>query len=130
MIYNLVSYLVTQLPTLEFSANGFSPDSPKECISVRQTGGDPDHWLNKVTINIQFLSRAESSDPAEFNLTEVYNLVLNRYGLVLPEVTVNERVHPEITAWQLSPIQAPGYIGVNNVNLEQWVFNSITVVSY
>lgn len=123
MIYNLINYLATQLTTLTFVANGWSVDSEKESILVRQTGGEPKHWYDRTDWSVQIMSRAASSVNAKKNIELVYAKLKNRYGLTLSSVTVNGEVFDAVIAYQISPIQAPSYIGADDVNLEMWSFN-------
>lgn len=128
MIYNLVQYLKTNLPLYVFVVNGFSPDSPQDAILVSQNGGEPQHWYDRTDWTVQFLSRAVSVNVAKEQIDSVYVLVKNKFGLSLPEVTVNSIVYPIVKTYQVSPIQAPGYIGADEKNLEMFSFN-VTIVT-
>jgi hypothetical protein len=123
MIYNLVEYCSVQLPSINFTANGFNPDSPIECVAISQTGGDPAPWYDRNDYSVQILSRASSAPVAKENADSVFNLLKKRFGLQLPSVTVNSILYPAITTYQFVWRQEPSYIGADDENLEMWSFN-------
>lgn len=123
MIYNLVNYVQTQLSALVIVANGFAPDSPVEAITISQEGGTPGHWYDRNDNAIQILSRSNSTTKAKYNIELVYSLLKNRFGLLLPSVTVDSILYEAIQTYQISPIQVPGYLGNDDENLEMWSYN-------
>ncbi len=125
MIYNLLQYLIVNLPTINFIVNGFSPDSNQNEVMISETGGDPQHWYNRTDWTVQVLSRAKNVNIAKSNIDSVYTLLKNKIGLLLPQVTVDEIVYAAIKTYQISPIQTPGYLGANEENMEMFSFNLI-----
>jgi len=125
MIYNLVEYLKTELTTIDFVANGWMVDSPQNSVLVKQSGGDVKHYYERSDWRVQIISRAKNIVISKEQIELVYEKLKNRYGLSLPEVTVNEIVFVAVKTDQISPIQTPGYLGADNMNLEMWVFNLI-----
>ena len=125
MIYNLVQYLITELPSLVFIANGWSPDSPIESIAIKQTGGGVSHYDVRTDFSVQVLSRAKSSTIAYKQIKQVFNLLKNRFGLELPSVTVDGDLYVAVQTYQISPMQEPGYIEADEKNLELWSYNMI-----
>ncbi len=123
MIFNLVQYLRNNLTSLTFSVNGFDPDSVEDQLMVSETGGEPQHWYPRTDWTVQILSRAGSSVVAKENIESVYTLLENKFGIVLPAVTVNNVVYPLVQTYQISPIQTPGYIGASREHLEMFSFN-------
>ena len=129
MIYNLYQYIKTQLTTLSLIVNGWEKESPETSVTIMQRGGIPSHYDIRNDISVQVLSRAMDVNTALTNSEAVYNLLLNRFGLTLPEVTVGDTVHPAIKTYQISPIQSPGYLGTDRNNLQMWSFNiTVTIV--
>ena len=124
MIYNLVAYLVIQLPALDFVANGWSPESDQNSIMVRQSGGTVGHWFPRTDYNVQIISRAKNAVLAKSQIEEVYSELKNKFGIELPEVTV-DAVYVAVKTYQISPIEAPGYIGADETHLEMWSLNLI-----
>ena len=122
MIYNLVAHLISQLPALDFVANGWSPESPQDSIMVRQSGGTVGHWFPRTDYNVQVISRAQSSVLARSQVYQVYDELKNKFGIELPEVTVDE-VYAAVKTYQISPIEVPGYIGADRTHLEMWSVN-------
>ena len=129
MIYNLVQYLIVQLPALVFVANGWSPDSPIESVTIKQTGGGVSHHDIKTDFSVQVLSRAKSSTKAYKQIKQVFDLLKNRFGLELPSVTADGIFYDTVKAYQISPMQAPGYIEADEKNLELWSYNMIVTTT-
>lgn len=123
MIYNLVAYLTAQLSLLNFVANGWDPDSAQDSISVVDTGGDPAHFHPRTDWAVQILSRANEVNVAKSQADSVYALLKNKFGITLPEVTVDAIVYPAIKTYQISPNQTPGYLGADEKHLEMFSFN-------
>jgi len=127
MIYNLVAYLKLQLPSLTFVANGWDPDSPQDSIAVIDTGGDPQHFYDRTDWTIQLLSRANEVNVAKSQADSVYAILKNRFGILLPQVTVDGIVYAVVETYQISPMQTPGYLGSNEKHLEMFSFNIIII---
>jgi len=123
MIYNLVQYLIVNLPLINFVANGFGPDSEQDIIMVSETGGDVQHWIDRTDWAVQVISRAKNMNIARKNAYSVYNLLKNKLEFMLPEVTVDEVVYPAVKTYQTSPLQSPGYLGADEKHLEMFSFN-------
>ena len=125
MIYNLGAYVVAELPAIDFAVNGWIITSPENSVMLRQTGGDVVHHYDRSDLAVQFLSRAESSVVAKEQIDDVYELLKNKLRILLPEKTVNAIVYPAVQTYRIVPMQAPGYIGADDVNLEMWSANFI-----
>lgn len=123
MIYNLAQYLVVNLTSIDFVTNGFSPDSEQDQVMISETGGEPQHFYRRTDWAVQVLSRARTVDTAKRNITSVYNLLKNKFGILLPQVVVDGVTYPAIQTYQISPVQAPSYLGVTEENLEMFSFN-------
>ena len=120
MIYNLVEYLKVNLPALNYICNGWIDDTEisETSINITQTGGEPDHFFSRTDWNIQIMSRAKVNTLAKTNIDNVYNKLKNRYGLTLPEITVDDIVYPEIKTSQIVPLQVPEYIGLDEKKIK------------
>lgn len=123
MIFNLVEYISRRLPNLNIVANGFDPDSKEDQVMVSETGGEPQHFYDRTDWTIQVLSRSGSAAKARINIDAIYELLKNKFGVVLPRVVVDSVRFPRITAYQISPIQTPAYLGATVENLELFSFN-------
>lgn len=123
MIYNLVQYLLTNLTSINFVANGFNPESDQDAVMVRETGGEPQHWYDRTDWAVQVISRSKNVAIAQLNAYSVYNLLKNKFGLLLPEATVGEDVYSAIQTYQVSPLQTPNYLGADDKHLEMFSFN-------
>ncbi len=125
MIYNLTQYLIVNLPSIAFIVNGFNPDSQKDEVMISETGGETKHWYNRTDWSVQVISRALQMNMAKRQIDDVYELLKNKFGLLLPEVTVDALVYPAMQTYQISPMQTPGYLGADEKHLEMFSFNSI-----
>ena len=92
---------------------------------LRQTGGDVVHHYDRSDLAVQFLSRAGSSVVAKEQIDDVYELLKNKLRILLPEKTVKAKVYPAVQTYRIVPMQVPGYIGADDVNLEMWSVNFI-----
>lgn len=129
MIYNLTQYLIINLAAIDFIANGWNPDSSKNSIMIRETGGDVKHFYNRTDWTVQILSRAEEVNIAKENIDNVYNLLKNKYGVLLPEVIVNSKTYLAVKTYQISPLQSPEYLGADEKHLELFSFNIIVTTT-
>jgi len=123
MIYNLTAYLKVQLATINFIVNGWSQDSPEASVMLRQTGGVVQHWYDRTDWAVQIMSRSNNVVESKTLIDSVFNVLKNKFGITLPEVTVNAVVHAAVKTYQISPIQQPGYIGADEKHLEMWSVN-------
>lgn len=129
MIYNLVQYVKNLLPLISFVANGFAPDSPKNCVMLSDSGGDPKHWYSRTDWTVQIISRAPSMTIAKKQIDQVYDLLKNKFGVSLPSVVVDGITYPAKEAYQISPIQTPGYLGASDTHGEMFSFNIVIVTT-
>jgi len=123
LIFNLVEYLKVNLPTLTFVCNGWIEGSSETSINVTQTGGEPQHFFDRTDWTVQIMSRAKTNVDSKVNIESVYSLLKNKYGLTLPTVTVDSVIYAEIKTYQISPLQIPEYLGMDEKRLYMWVFN-------
>lgn len=130
MLYNLVQYLITEFPNISFVADGYNTKSPIDCIVVKDSGGILNHYSGRPDITVQFLSRSSVLWKARDNASQVFEKLKNRIGLVLPVVTVNNIVYPQVTAYRIVPIQRYGYLGTSAENQHLYSFNSIVTLDY
>lgn len=121
--YNLFQYLKTLLPAISFVVNGYGPKSPDDCIKINMTSGDPTHWYVRNDWSLQLLSRSKDMEVSKSIIQQVYNAILNKFGLQLPEYTLGSLVFPAIKAYRIVPMQTPGYIGADNAGREMFSFN-------
>lgn len=123
--YNLSQYLITEFPALDFVVNGFGQITIDDVIAINNYGGEPQHWYDRTDHSIQILNRNRSVVVGKEQALSVYNKLKNRFGLELPAVTVGGILYSAIKTYQISPIQAPGYIGVDARGLEMFSFNIV-----
>lgn len=122
-----MQFLKVNINDIEFVANAWTEESPINSILVICNGGEPSHFVSRTDWTIQILSRAESSVKSKMQIDLVYNLLKNRFRVKLPFVVVDKIDYPEVQTYQIVPIQAPGYLGADKINLEMWSYNLIVV---
>ena len=130
MIYNFVQYIVNNFSLITFTADGFMPNSADDAISIIDNGGTVDHYTGRSDINVQFLSRSKNKVTARQNIQSIFDFIKNRFGVTLPEATVNGETYPSVKAYAIVPIQAPGYIGADETNYEMYSFNVTVTFDY
>jgi len=128
VIYNMLQYLITNRPLINFVANGWNPDSNEDTIMISETGGDPQHWYDRTDWAVQVLSRAKNVEIAKENIESVYALLKNKFGLVFPQVIIGGVTYPQVITYQITPMQTPGYLGATPEHLEMFSFN-LTIVT-
>jgi len=122
MIYNLSEYVKLNSVITPIT-NGFDPESKSESVMLQLTGGEDRSRGLKVDDTVQFISKSKDKVTTYELIQIVYNLLKNRFGIDLPEVTVNSIVYPAVKVWQFIPLQNPGYIGTDDNGLHQWSVN-------
>lgn len=123
MIYNLFEYISTALPNISFVANGFDIDTPEDAIAINKEGGTPTPNFPRTEHAVQIFSRARTTVNSQYNIMRVFNLLKNRFHLLLPSVTVNDIFYDEIQTYQITANQEPGYLGNDDKNGEMYSFN-------
>jgi len=123
MIFNLISYLRTQLPSLTFISEGENYN--EEGIRVTQTGGEDNHDIDRIDFNVQLLSKYKKLFTSKNNIDSVYAILKNRFGLILPEVIIGALTYPEVTTYRIVPMQIPGYLGTDDNGYHMYSFNII-----
>lgn len=115
LIFNLMTYLETELPGETIFANrrdilGSNTSVPIRCILLQETGDTETPWLTDVTQAIQILTRDIDMPKARELAFDVYDKINNKFGLILPSVTVDGVVYPQIQISQISVNSGPSYI--------------------
>lgn len=111
IVYNLKQFLNSELPSEKVYVGPLRGEIPDRTIQLIPSGGVPQAWYQYVTESIQIMVR-DIDGPSTFKLAkDVYNILNNRFGLILPANTVGTVVYPEIQTAQISANQLPGYIG-------------------
>ena len=129
ILYNLVQYLVDQALGTQIVADVLTEKSETEAVLISQSGGTPEHYYDRTDWRFQALSRSKNPVDAQEACELVYVKLKNRFGLVLPVVTIDAIVYPAVTTYQISPIQAPSGIGADQENLYMWVFNFLVTTT-
>ena len=129
ILYNVIKHLVDQSLGHTIVAGALTEKSAADCIAITQSGGDPEHYYDRTDWRFQVLSRASNDILAQTQCFAVYDELKNRFGLILPAKTVDSVVYPAVTTFQISPIQAPSGIGVDQANLFLWVYNFLVTTT-
>lgn len=113
MIYNLTKYIIANLPQVQVICNGLQIKVTGDCLEVCESGGTPSQYIGRKDYTIQIASRAVSRTVARKNVTQLYNLLHRKFGLVLPEETVDGQVFPSLRTWRIVGIAIPAYVGTD-----------------
>lgn len=122
---NFVNYILTQLPLQKFVQDDFLICSPNNCTAIINNGGTQDGYYERQDFNIQFLTRNDDRYYAKKESQAIYNLIRNKFGLVLPEVTIGGDIYPEIITAKITPNQPPGAIGADDEKRFMYSFNIV-----
>lgn len=128
--YNLIEYLKTEHPTIEFVMDGWETNSPNTAIAVIGSGGTPDHYVDREDFTFQLISRSNDKTIADTNANNVYRTLRNRFNLLLPEVTIDATIYLEVDTRRIVPIQTPGYIGCDDEGRHEYSANFIITPNY
>lgn len=124
MIFNLVKYLKNQLPIETIYANQrIGAIVPDRNIIVRETGGPVTPWSRWVHQTAQIIAR--DFDPVKCKVLSesVYTLLHRQYGLILPEETAGTTTYAALTTAQITAIQKPYPLGVDDEGRTEYVNN-------
>ena len=122
--------LKTNFPTETFYANqemttqGIVAD--KRCIVMESGGTDrPDTRL--IRQRVQFNIRDLDGPKTRVFAYQIYNYLQSRWGLILPSVTVDGVLFPQIESAELTAIQIPQSMGKDDNGRSVFVFNFIVI---
>jgi hypothetical protein len=130
MIYNLHKYLETEFLTENIYINnkiirsGNSQVPDKIAILIEQPG-DTTPWFHLTTQAIQILTRDNDAPSARAFSYDIYNKFLDEaeFGKILPAVTVDGILYPELQVDQISPIGPPQSLGMNEEKKAEFTTN-------
>ena len=128
MIFNLMQYITTELPAIPITVNGFPNDERLDIIALNETGGTVEHQYPRTDFTVQVIGKFNQVLTGKEQMGQVFDLLKNRFGLTLPAVTVNGVTYPQITAWQISPVQAVSYLGLNSESMALLSFNIVVTI--
>jgi hypothetical protein len=116
MIYNIVQYLRDELPTETIYPNAaikINPaiNIPDRIVIVKETGGIETAWFQFQTRTIQIICRDIDQPKARSLALEVHSKINNKFGLLLPSITVDGTVYPQIESAQISANALPQSVG-------------------
>lgn len=137
ILYNLLKYIQNKLTTdgqdaaliAALTVNGFGAYLNKNQAAINDTGGIPQHQIDRVDKTFQIVVKHESMNICASWSNILFESVRNFFHMLLPENTVDGIVYPAVMAWQISPIQAPSYIGTDDSGAHLYSFNIVVVIS-
>lgn len=128
MIHNLSAYIKTKVPTAVLVNVAYTAASPDECILITDNGGPVAHDIDRTDHAVQLIARYNSVTQAKIKIDQVYAVLKNIFRAVLPAVTVDGVTYLAITAWQISPMQAPSYIGTDDGGRHLYSVNFLVTI--
>jgi len=116
MIYQLFTYLETEFPTETFKINVkyeelASNSLPDRLVLLRETGGPETAWFKYIQHSLQVLVRDVDAVKARKLSYDIYNKLDNKFGLILPSVTVDSVAHSQLQVAQISADARPSSLG-------------------
>jgi hypothetical protein len=128
LIYNLFDLLESELPDENIfinQAGNIFPDKsiPDRSILIQETGGSETAYFQFKTLTLQVIAKDKDSVNARELLFGVDNIINNRFGLILPAVTVNGVYYPAFQTGQISSISRPQSIGFDDNARSVWTAN-------
>lgn len=128
MIYNLVELLRNQFPTETIYANGRvliagQESIPDRNILVNETGGNEKPWILYHEPTYQIITRDKDAPKARKLAFDVFEFLTSRFGLILPAITVDGTVYPDIQTAQISAIQIPYNLGADSEGRIEYTTN-------
>ena len=128
IFYNFVQYLRDQFPaeTIYVSVRqklATQESVPDRNILVRATGGINQPWFHFNQPTIQVITRDVDSPNALEMANNIFEDLQTRIGLLLPAITVNGILYPAVQTAQISAIQSPSIIGVDDNGRVEYTTN-------
>jgi hypothetical protein len=127
MIYNLMQYIENEL-NYNIYINPrdiiYPNNEPLESyIQIIETGGSPDAYIGDTNKTIQILCVDKDSPKARRKAENIFNLLNDRFGLILNAITVDGVYYPSIQISQISANTEPQFIGYNQNKLAEFSIN-------
>lgn len=128
MIYNIVEYLRNELPGETIYANSMqlidSQDFvPDRYAIVRDTSGSLTPWFQFSRETYQIITRDRNEPGARKLAYDIFNILNNHFGLILPAVIVGTQNYSEVITAQISAIQNPYYLDMDDQGRHQYTTN-------
>jgi len=127
MIYNLHEYL-ENMTTEKIYSNVKQitfPDKsvPDRIVLIQERGAVKKAWLRYTEQSIQVMCRDIDNVKARELAYTIYELLDNRFGLVLPAVTVGTVIYPEFKTAQITASSTPQTLGVDESGRSEFTFD-------
>ncbi len=128
VIYNLASFLRTELPTYAFFINkreaiNGEETVPDKCILLRETGGEDGKNFQFNWMIIQVLTRAVDNPTARKMSYDIFNKIHNTMGLELNAITVGMTTYPMLKTSAIYSVQSPSDMGLDENGLSEYSNN-------
>ena len=130
MIYNLVELLRNQFPAETIYINGRSllagqENIPDRNILVTDTGGTEKPWILRSDVTVQIITRDADSPKAGKMAMDIFYFLTSRFGLILPQITIDGDLYPQIHTAKITAIQRPYFLGVDEEGRSEYTTNYI-----
>lgn len=132
MFYNLAKYIKNVFPAETIYTNVISKRSvqdnvPDRIVLLRETGGGETPDFKFVRKTFQVITRDFDAPDARKLSWDIYEEITSRFGLVLPSVTVDTILYPEIQSAQITAINEPQSLGADDDGRMEFVTNYIVI---
>lgn len=128
MVYNLTKHLRDKLPaetiyTGQRVKTAGQSVIPARCLLVKESGGTEGPWTQYQVLTVQIIARDVDGPKARALAYLVYDELQGRFGLLLPQATVDGVVHGQVKTAQISAIQVPYDLGPDEEGRTEYVTN-------
>lgn len=128
MIYNIAKYFKDLFPTETIFVNtkdfiNNNKSIPEQYVLITETGANETAWFQFEEYPFQLFFQSSDMPKARelaFNFHEAIN---NKFGLILPPVTVDSVTYPEVITAQISVITKPQALGYSSNGRAQYSSN-------
>jgi hypothetical protein len=128
MIYNLCKYIEDELTTEIVYRNvrniiETNTQIADRIIIVTEVGGTITPWFGFAQQMVQIITRDIDAPKARELAYDVYNIIHNKFGKILPVDTVDSETFAEVTTAQMTAENLPQSIGANPNGLIEFSTN-------
>lgn len=124
MIFNTRKYLADNTGVTTYADPKDITDGntqvPDKIIQLIEEQGSSTAWFKFNTYQLQVIVRDTDSPKARLLAYTVYNLLDNKFGLELPEVTVDGIIYASMKFAQISANTEPGFLGYDDNGRAEW----------
>lgn len=130
MIFNLVQYLRNQFPAETFYPNAnfllsSQDEIPDRKVLVQESGGTRQMKTGFTEAAVQIVCFDIDTVTCRELITEIFEELRDRNGLLLPQVTVNGTIYNQVETGAIKAMARPQFLKIDDNGLATWIINFI-----